>query len=591
MGARALPAVRILLVAAAALAPVGWKASAVSTEPGPDPVAPTRLLFIGEPGATILVHGTYPVVPSPCREPVTPFLHARYPGTLQVGRDTDGTLFVIDVLPLEDYLKGIAEMPVTWPLPALQAQAVAARSYALAHLGGGTDGARLGYDLCATTACQVYRGLGPADGPYGERWAKAVKSTAGRILEYQGRPADTVYFSTSNGGTLANETVFGSAPLPYLRPVVEGDDGASPLSHWRAVLSFADVGAFLSKAGVRSAPVTGVRRSGDSIVVSGGGASTTLPVSDFRSDMNAWGHCLDPATYPSYDGGSRLPQTVPSIWFDMSTEGQSVVLTGRGWGHGVGMVQWGAFGKAERGMKYRQILAAYYGGLKPVKGQEPATVRILVASGLRTVLLEPAGTVSVEGLPAGPPPWKVRKSHGGMAIGSTDPLPSYIDPSSLLKAPKALRSGHRAKVTVELPELAVLHLAVQADGSPEVPVSEPVTAQPGRRTVWMDLSGSLPGGTYRLRAVTTDGTDIAPSAPLTLRVIGPTPTPTPSSTPSPTSTGPQALPSSPASSGSGWAIPTAAGAAAVVLTALAFLWRARGRHRKAAPSEPRVGGP
>src|SRR2546428_375097 len=83
------------------------------------------------------------------------------------------------------------------------------------------------------------------DGPYGDRWVKAVEGTAGQVLLYGGRPADTVYFSTSKGTTLGNDTVFGSAPLPYLRPVKEHDDAASPLSHWSVTLPFGDLARFL----------------------------------------------------------------------------------------------------------------------------------------------------------------------------------------------------------------------------------------------------------------------------------------------------------------------------------------------------------
>src|SRR5712691_2629166 len=104
-----------------------------------------RVHFVATPGSSVLLHGTYPKVSSSCVAPVQPTLHARYPGTVEIGKDTDGTLFVIGVLPFEDYLKGIAEMPRTWPLAALEAQVVAARSYALANLAyPNPTGSRLG---------------------------------------------------------------------------------------------------------------------------------------------------------------------------------------------------------------------------------------------------------------------------------------------------------------------------------------------------------------------------------------------------------------------------------------------------------------
>src|SRR5437879_161608 len=82
----------------------------------------------------------------------------------------------------------------------------AARSYSLATIGyPDPTGTALGYQLCSTDACQVYRGLGIAQGPYGNRWVAAVNATRTQVLLSGGRPADAVYFSTSNGHTVGNE--------------------------------------------------------------------------------------------------------------------------------------------------------------------------------------------------------------------------------------------------------------------------------------------------------------------------------------------------------------------------------------------------
>src|SRR6266536_4354988 len=110
-----------------------------------------RYTFASEAGGSILVHGTYPKVPSPRRFPVQPNLHARFTGAIEVGMDDQGKLFVIGIVRFEDYLKGIGEVPRLWPMEALKAQVVAARSYALAHLEHpGTVGEELGYQLCST---------------------------------------------------------------------------------------------------------------------------------------------------------------------------------------------------------------------------------------------------------------------------------------------------------------------------------------------------------------------------------------------------------------------------------------------------------
>src|SRR5262245_23180631 len=259
---------------------------AIFALPSPSPAGPfattaamastlPRITFTAGPGGSILLHGTYPKLVTHCVRPVQPILHARFTGTIEVGRDDTGMLFVIGVLSLEDYLKGIAEVPRQWPMEALKAQVVAARTYALSHMAyPDPTGAELGYQLCSTDACQVYRGLGIADGPYGSRWRRAVDATRDQVLLYGGRPADTLYFSTSKGVTLGNDQVFGSSPLPYLRPVVESDDGASPVSHWRTTIPLADVTTFLRKSGDWSGgTITSATLAGSDVTLSAGGTS------------------------------------------------------------------------------------------------------------------------------------------------------------------------------------------------------------------------------------------------------------------------------------------------------------------------------
>ena len=115
------------------------------------------------------MRGSYPRAPSRCVRPERPTLAARYPGTLSVERSGDGTLALTVTLPFERYLEGIAEVPPSWPRAALEAQAIAARSYALATTGwSGSQGETLATPICATTSCQVYRGIPvPAGGGIG----------------------------------------------------------------------------------------------------------------------------------------------------------------------------------------------------------------------------------------------------------------------------------------------------------------------------------------------------------------------------------------------------------------------------------------
>lgn len=351
--------------------------------------APVAARLVAPPGGSYLIRGRFPHVESRCVRPEQPALLARYPGTLRVGRAGDGTLSVTVTLPFERYLEGIAEVPPSWPAAALEAQAVAARSYALATTGwSGEEGEPLDSPICATASCQVYRGIPVPPDPTHRRWVRAVRRTSGEVLLFDGRPATTVYFSTSNGHTYGNEDVFGSAPLPYLRPVAERDDGASSTSHWTVRLPFRDLSRFLAAAklwpGTRT--IRSLRVRGDALLAGARNARHDIDLDELRDAVNTWAPCLEPGRYPGH-----LPLTVPSRWLEPSVSGDALVLSGRGWGHGVGMVQWGAYGKARRGLSAEQILAYYYGGLVPEPYPEPGTIHVVVASGLTRVTAIPSG--------------------------------------------------------------------------------------------------------------------------------------------------------------------------------------------------------
>ena len=393
-------AVTLLLAGAACTSTPAPGADRTKPEPttaAPRPTAsatptsetPTSTLIRSPNGGSLLVRGTYPRVASRCVRYHRPRLAARYPGTLSVKRSDDGTLALTVTLPFEDYLKGIAEVPPSWPRAALEAQAIAARSYALATTGWeGAEGETLKTPICATTSCQVYRGIPVPFDPSVRRWFAAVRRTSGEVLLYGDRPADTVYFSTSNGRTYGNDEVFGSAPLPYLRPVVERDDGASPVSHWRVRVPFDDVATFLHEAGEwPQRTISSVGLEGSTVTVQGAGASRSMDLTTFRDAVNVWGPCLKPGRYPP----SPLPVTLPSKWMTLSSSGDAAVAVGRGWGHGAGMVQWGAYGKALRGLSAADILAYYYGGLRPQTYPEPGLIHVQVVSGLTSIRVVPSG--------------------------------------------------------------------------------------------------------------------------------------------------------------------------------------------------------
>jgi stage II sporulation protein D len=348
---------------------------------------------------SFLVHAVYPKTQSSCKHAHTARFRARYPGALSVKSADDGTLSLVVTLPFEKYLEGIAEMPPSWPPAALEAQAIAARSYALAHINwSGQADAEVAQPICATTSCQVYGGIHVPPTPGIARWYAAVRNTEGKVLLYSGSPADTVYYSTSNGHTYGNDQVFGSAPLPYLRPVVERDDGASPTSHWHVTIPFGQLATFLSADGVwpDGARITSARSVGSNVHVAGGGHSTSIDSATFRDAVNSWAPCLMPGRYPT----GVLPATIPSGWSTVGSDKAGARITGRGWGHGVGMVQWGANGKAKQGWSADRILAYYYGGLTPQQYPEPGLIHVIVASGLASLAVQaPADGATVNGQP------------------------------------------------------------------------------------------------------------------------------------------------------------------------------------------------
>ena len=568
MPARTLVAATAVALLAVALVPAG---EAGAKKP-PNP--PGRYRFVAQPGASLLVHGTYPPTSSSCVGAEQPLLHERYRGTVEVLRASDGDLVVIGELSFEDYVKGIAEVPRDWPMEALKAQVVAARTYAAANLDPSGS-----YDLCATDACQVYAGLAVSAGPWGHRWVRAVEETAGQILRHDGAPATAVYFSTSNGRTYGNEEVFGGAPLPYLRGQPETDDGESPLSRWTATFPFEDVARFLAADGRWSGrPIRSLRVDDGRIVVKGSRkrSKVVLGRGDLRDALNDWAACLEPSEYPAREGGGyRLPQPVPSEWFRAEADDETLVLEGRGWGHGVGMVQWGAYGKAKRGLTYDQILAAYYGGLRPQRVDLPATVRVLLAADLTSVTVVPAGDAHVGGGRRVPePPWrltggrKLRLHHG--------PEPAPRLEASWVEAPGIVGSGEPFAARLRLSVASRVRLRFVRDGKATETAWLPYEDGVARLNIRMPPLGR---GRYLVRAVAADGVDVVRSPAVPLRVRA-RPAPTPAE---PTREAAQASPearAAPEPAGSAVpAIAVVAGVLGILVLALLTVRRRRRLHR------------
>jgi stage II sporulation protein D len=255
-----------------------------------------------------------------------------------------GALAVVNELPMEDYVVGVvrAEVGDRWPPEALRAQAVAARTYAAYHR---LMNVTRPYHVVATTAHQVFGGHAPAASP---AW-DAVRETAGQVLLWEGGLFPAFYHAESGGYTEDPRTVFTTPDLPALRAVVCPFSVGSPRYHWALDLPLADVAAALERHGmtvgaVRAIEVTERTPSLRATVVTVHGTRGSLPLrgNEFRRVI----------------GFDVLRSTL----FAVAIDDGLARFVGRGWGHGVGMCQWGARGMAEQGFEARQILEFYYPG-------------------------------------------------------------------------------------------------------------------------------------------------------------------------------------------------------------------------------------
>ena len=289
-----------------------------------------------------------------------------YRGRLQVLVGGSG-LRAINHVGLESYLPSVvgSEMPASWPQAALRAQAVAARTYALRQRKPADP-----FDLSATVSSQVYKGV-DAETP---STREAVLSTRGQVLMYGSSLANAVFHSSSGGAT-ENSGDLWSQQLPYLVSVPDFDQ-ASPVQTWQQRLepeqlqqAFAEIGG-AQRIDVLSTTSTGrvrqARVSGPSgtLVVSGAqlrsrlGLRSTMvrfelvPTELAASELAALPPL--PLLPEQYEVGGFQPQVQLPL--------PSLLAVGRGYGHGVGMSQWGALGLAQRGQSYDQILRHYYRG-------------------------------------------------------------------------------------------------------------------------------------------------------------------------------------------------------------------------------------
>ncbi len=377
----------------------------------------------------------------------------RYGGDVEIRNRFDG-LVLVEHVELDEYLAGIREVPFSWPEEALAAQVVAARTYLAWTLDRGRAGAGATYefDICATTACQVYSGTSQvADG---DRWQSAIATTSNQLLIYEGKPAQTLYSSSSGPRTRTSSDVFNGSSKPYLQAVDSDEEGVTPYWEWQvdlpveALVRILEAAGFAVGADVRSVSVQTADDGGGHWVleVSSADGLTRIPNADLRWIMNRYGPQLYPGLLPARrDDGRRWPQAILSYtftadytvpeqapfsprvarWLPASDqpEAGSVSFIGTGWGHGVGMSQWGANAMASDGATHVEILSHYYGGLEPIDGSDrlPDTVAVGLAWGRGEFELDISGSfeLRVNGVPAAQLPggeWLFRAGVDGVRV-------------------------------------------------------------------------------------------------------------------------------------------------------------------------------
>jgi stage II sporulation protein D len=291
-----------------------------------------------------------------------------YRGVIEVFAVEDSLLNAVNELPLEDYLLGVVPIEIgprtDEEFAAVAAQAVAARTYAVAHLRAREE---MGFDVFGSVEDQAYGGMA-AERPEATR---AVRETAGRVLMYEGLPIRAMYHSTCGGHTSAVEEVLDREPAPYLRPVADtAPDGtdycaASPRHRWVDTLGAADLngrvmgqiqrifGASKSDIGeIEGLRVVERTPSGRvaALAVRGTHSEFVLERLDIRIALQ-----------------SASGRILGSTDFEVHTlDDGTIELHGRGYGHGSGMCQWGAIGRARAGQDWTTILETYYAGAELV---------------------------------------------------------------------------------------------------------------------------------------------------------------------------------------------------------------------------------
>jgi stage II sporulation protein D len=302
--------------------------------------------------AVILTGGCSDVRPLPIEMP-----KAAVPRYVRVKPTPNGPVVRV---PLENYVRAaiLSEFAPPSGDPGdiermLEVQAVIARTYATAHLGRHQ---REGYDLCSTTHCQLYQPSRLKTSSWAPLAEEAAAHTAGMILWYDAGPASALFHADCGGHTSTAVDIWGGTARPYLKGAV--DDGAARSAHttWKYEAGRAEMTAALNadtrtRIGKELREIKIAERDEGRravLITLRGAREVTVRGEDFRAVMtNAFG-----------------AKSVRSARFEVSKQGTRFVFTGKGYGHGVGLCQAGAYARLRAGALPEQVLARYYPGTR-----------------------------------------------------------------------------------------------------------------------------------------------------------------------------------------------------------------------------------
>jgi stage II sporulation protein D len=249
----------------------------------------------------------------------------------------------IDTIPLEEYVSGVlaGEMPISFDIEALKAQAVASRTYVLKRIQSSQNN---DYDVVDSVTNQVYLDNDELKEKWGKEYntkmnkiREAVNQTTGEYLEYNGEIIDALFFSTSNGYTEDSGKVF-NLDLPYLKSVTsEWDSKISSVFNSTANMSLQEFYEKLDLTYDNNLVIDNIERSSSNRVTSLSINGTTFKGTDIYNKLS-----------------------LKSTDFTITQIGSNVEIKTIGYGHGVGMSQYGAEGMSQEGYNYKEILNHYY---------------------------------------------------------------------------------------------------------------------------------------------------------------------------------------------------------------------------------------